>query len=168
MTQIRPEAEEDHWNIHYNSETCDPTEENFATITFKLGNKNLSQTFYIDPEQDKVKVILSKDVYLTAETKTDSTLTNISIRINLESKAAYTIDNITLNVPGLSMPLFIDNLNQTVSKGTQTVNIDYNGEVELLEKQNNRMNLLKGHLEIKNTEGISKRIDFSLPFKANW
>lgn len=168
LTQIRPEAEGDQWNIHYNSETCDPTEENFATITFKLGNKNLSQTFYIDPEQDKVKVTLSKDVYLTAETKTDSLIANITIRLNLESEENYIIDNITLNVPGLSLPLFIDNLNQAVSKGTQTVNISYNGEVELVEKQNNRMNLLKGHLEIKNTEGVSKRIDFSLPFKANW
>lgn len=170
LTQMRAEQADTAWNVYYNYATCDPSEENSALITFRIGGRPLAQQFFIDLNQNKIQLFPTKEMYLTA-TRQDSVLKNITVRMNMDSKSPkkVSIYNITLNVPGLSKPLFIDNLNLVIEAvGVQTIQVTYNGEVELLFPQNYKGDLLKGHLEVTDSEGSNRRIDFSLPFKANW
>jgi len=169
LTQLRGEQTNKEWKIFYNYETCDPTEENFASITFRPGGKLLSQKFYIDLNQNCIQLFPSKEVYLTAAEKNDSLVSNLSVRMNIEARGNYTITGLTLNVPGLSKPLFADDLNIHIQNGNnQTIIISYPESIELLQKQNYRRNILKGYMEVKNEENANKRVDFSLPFKTNW
>lgn len=169
LTQLRGEQTNKEWKIFYNYETCDPAEENFASITFRPGGKLLSQKFYIDLNQNCIQLFPSKEVYLTAAEKNDSLVSNLSVRMNIEARGNYTITGLTLNVPGLSKPLFADDLNIHIQNGNnQTIIISYPESIELLQKQNYRRNILKGYMEVKNEENANKRVDFSLPFKTNW
>lgn len=170
LTQLRAEAKDKQWNIYYDYSTCDPSEENAASVTFRLGGKSVAQKFYIDVNQGKVNIYPAKDVYLTATTKSDTNLTDVKVRMNLESKTpgTFTVKNITFNVPGLGTPLFLDDADIAIKMGTQTINILCPGEFELLERQDYKLNLLKGYMEIEDGDGNIKRVDFSLPFRANW
>lgn len=170
LTQMRAEQAGQAWKVYYNYETCDPAEINSGSVSFRIGGRPLSQEFFIDVNQSKIQLFPTKEMYLTA-TRQDSILTNIGVRMNMDSKSAkkVTIYNITLNVPGLTTPLFIDNLNLVIqSAGVQTIQVTYNGEVGLLSAQNYKGDLLKGHLEVMDADGNNRRVDFSLPFKANW
>lgn len=170
LTQMRAEQAGQAWKVYYNYETCDPAEINSGSVSFRIGGRPLSQEFFIDVNQSKIQLFPTKEMYLTA-TRRDSILTNIGVRMNMDSKSAkkVTIYNITLNVPGLTTPLFIDNLNLVIqSAGVQTIQVTYNGEVGLLSAQNYKGDLLKGHLEVMDADGNNRRVDFSLPFKANW
>lgn len=170
LTQMRAEQAGQAWSVYYNYETCDPSEVNSGSVSFRIGGRPLMQEFFIDVNQTRIQLFPTKEMYLTA-TRRDSMLTNIGVRMNMDSKSAkkVTIYNITLNVPGLTTPLFIDNLNLVIqSAGVQTIQVTYNGEVGLLSAQNYKSDLLKGHLEVMDADGNNRRVDFSLPFKANW
>lgn len=170
LTQIRTEQEGKNWQVFYNYETCDPGEENSATISFRIGGHPLIHRFYVDVNGDKIRLAPTKEMYLTA-TRKDSLLTNIVVRMNLDCQSAQKVRiyQVTLDVPGLDKPLFIDNQNLTVEgKGLQTLQVTYPGSAILLSAQNYRSNLLKGHLEVLDEENHTHRVDFSLPFKANW
>lgn len=170
-TQLRAEVDGNKWNVYYDYATCDAGEENLVTVTFRLGGKAVTQKFYIDLNQGKINIYPTKEVYLTAGTKSDTLLTDIKMRMNLESKSkdACVVKSVTVNVPGLDNPLYVEDADVTVKGvGTQTLNILFSGNFELLQKQDYRLNLLKGYMEVQNGEGVTKRVDFSLPFRANW
>ena len=110
-------------------------------------------------------------MFLTAKVKSDTTLSEIVVRMNVEvhSRGLYLIKSLTLNVPGLETPLFIDNIKSPVKEGgTQNIQAVYHGTVGILEKQNFRKNILKGYMEVADQKGNTRRVDFSLPFQANW
>lgn len=170
LSQLRAEQADKAWKIFYNYETCDPSEENSASVSFRIGGRPLVQQFYVDVNQDKVQLAPTKEMYLTA-TRQDSLLTNIVVRMNLDCQTTkkVRIFSITLDVPGLDKPLFIDNQNLIIQgKGMQTLQVTFNGSAILLNAQNYRGNLLKGFLELLDEENNTHRVDFSLPFKANW
>lgn len=170
LTQLRAEQADKEWKVYYNYETCDPSEENPATISFRIGGTPLVQKFYVDVNQDKIQLFPTKEVYLTA-TRTDAQLSNITVRMNVDSRSSekVTIYNITLDVPGLNQPLFQDDLLLVIDAvGPQTLRFTYSGTAELLSAQNYRGNLLKGHMEVMKEDQSIHRVDFSLPFKANW
>lgn len=170
LSQMRTEQDGKNWQVFYNYETCDPSEENSATVSFRIGGRPLIHEFYVDVNQDKIRLMPTREMYLTA-TRKDSLLTNIVVRMNLDCKSArkVRIYQVTLDVPGLDKPLFIDNQNLAVEgKGLQTLQVTYSGSAILLSAQNYRSNLLKGHLEVLDEENRTHRVDFSLPFKANW
>ena len=52
-------------------------------------------------------------VYLTAESESDSTLTNINIRMTINSKYAnaFTVQNLVLEIPGCANTLIKNNIN---------------------------------------------------------
>lgn len=171
LSQLRGEQADKQWNIHYTTEGCNPSEENMASISFRLGNKNVAHKFYIDLSQGKVNIFPTREVSLVAKTKSDTLLSDITMRMNLESKSKgeYTIKSITVNIPGIATPLLLDDLDITVNGiGTQTLNILYPGDFELIQGQGYKLNLLKGYMEIENESGTITRVDFSLPFRPNW
>lgn len=170
LTQLRAEQQDSIWQVRYNDETCSASEENSATVTFRFGGHPLNHRFYVDVEQDKIRLIPTKEVYLMA-TRQDSLLSGITVRMNLNVGKAQKLKiyAITLDVPGLDKPLFIENLDLLVTDSSmQTLQTTFNGTAVLLKAQHYRSNLLKGHLEVLDEKSNIHRVDFSLPFKANW
>ncbi len=170
LTQLRAEQQDSIWRVRYNYETCSASEENSGTIGFRFGGHPLNHRFYVDVEQKDIRLTPMKEVYLTA-TRRDSLLSGITMRINLNvgKVQQLKIYAITLDVPGLDKPLFIDNLGLSVTdSGMQTLQTTFGGTAILLKAQNYRSNLLKGHLEVLDEKNNIHRVDFSLPFKANW
>lgn len=170
LTQLRAEQNEKKWKVNYNYATCDLSEENSGAIIFRIGGKTLTNNFYPNLSANEIQVRPTKEMYLTANRRDSSSVSNIKIRMNMESNSSKSIRiyNITLNIPGLSEPLFVNDLNLIIdSPGIQSVQFTYNGTIGVLEGQNNRENLLRGYMEIIQ-DGKNRRVDFSLPFKANW
>ena len=171
LTQLRAELKERHWHVFYDYGTCDPAEENSAKITFKIGEKFVVHQFFADINQGKIDVYPTKEMYLTAKHKSDTSLGEIVIRMNVEvhSPGVCLVKELMLNVPGLENPLFADNLRIPVKEGgVQSIQVVYHGTVNILEKQGYRKNILKGYMEVTDQKGNSRRVDFSLPFQANW
>lgn len=171
LTRLRTESKDGEWYVFYDYETCDPSEENGGKITFRIGGKPLVHSFFADVDQNEIKVFPTKEMYLTAKTKSDTTLSEITVRMNVEvhSRGLYLIKSLTLNVPGLETSLFIDNIKSPVKEGgTQSIQAVCHGTVGIREKQNFRKNVLKGYMEVADQKGNIRRVDFSLPFQANW
>ncbi len=170
LTQLRAEQQDSIWQVRYNYETCSASEENLATVGFRFGGHPLNHRFYVDVEQDNIRLTPTKEVYLTA-TRQDSLLSGITIRMNINVGKAQKLKiyAITLDVPGLDKPLFIENPGLLVTGcGMQTLQTTFKGTAILLKPQNHRGNLLKGHLEVADEKNNIHRVNFSLPFKANW
>ena len=170
LTQLRAEQQDSIWQVRYNYETCSASEENSATVGFRFGGHPLNHRFYVDVEQDNIRLTPTKEVYLTA-TRQDSLLSGITVRMNINVSKAQKLKiyAITLDVPGLDKPLFINNPGLLVTdSGMQTLQAAFDGTAILLKPQNYRSNLLKGHLEVSDEKNNIHRVDFSLPFKANW
>lgn len=142
-----------------------------VTVNTKIGGKSVPHRFTFIVHRLKIKLYPEKTVYLTASTKNDSIAGQINIRIPIKSEysSPYTIRSISLEVPGLSEPLFMDNLDITVNRKQETVNVYYDREIELLHQLNNRTDMVKGSIDVEiPDEQIDARIDFSLPVKTNW
>lgn len=170
LTQLRAEQQDSIWRVRYNYETCSVSEENSGTIGFRFGGHPLNHRFYVDIEQNNIRLTPTKEVYLTA-TRRDSLLSGITVRMNLNVGKAQKLKiyAITLDVPGLDKPLFINNPGLLVTdSGRQTLQTTFEGTAVLLKAQNYRSNLLKGHFEVLDEKNNIHRVDFSLPFKANW
>lgn len=170
-TQIMSEQTPDGIEVQYNYDNCFFDDRNGIKVTFRLGSRNVVHEFFYTIKKHEVEIWPEQTAYLTSREKTDSTLNNIEIRIHLKSghKNPYVIKSMALEVPGLGDPLFIDNLNTTVTNKEYTLGLTWIGEVELLKKQNNTLNMLKGYMDVEvPEEEVSKRVHFSLPFRANW
>lgn len=144
---------------------------NEVTVNTRIGGKTVPHQFTFVVRKSGVKLYPEKTMYLTASTKNDSIVGQINIRIPIRSgyNSPYTIRSISLDVPGLAQPVFMDNLDITVGRKQETVTIDYEGEIELLARLNNRMDMVSGSMDVEiPAEEIDTRIDFSLPVKTNW
>lgn len=157
--------------VKYNYEGSVYDEENSVTVNFRFGGKGVPHKFFYTVKKYQVEVWPEKTLYLTATEKEGDVLMTINIRMSMKSahKNAYLIKSMTLDVPGLSEPLFFDDLDKKVSAQEATLNFTWTGNVRILDAQNNKLNLLKGNMDIEiPDENINKRVDFSLSFKANW
>lgn len=171
LTQLRAELKEGKWHVFYDYATCDPSEENSGKMTFKIGERSFVHSFFVDINQNQIDVYPTKEMYLTAKHKSDTTLGEIVVRMNVEvhSDGVYLIKSLMLDVPGLENALFMDDMRIPVKeKGMQSIQVVYRDTVNILEKQNFRKNVLKGYMEVTDRKGNSRRVDFSLPFQANW
>lgn len=170
-TQLASEHRGEEIAVTYAYDGCAYDEENAVTASFRLDGKTVPHKFFFTVKKYEVAVWPEKTIYLTSKEKSDSTLTSISIRIPIKNEQGgpVVITDMTLQVPGLSEPLFLDGLNTTVSAKESTLSLTWIGEVELLRKQNVRLNMLRGNMMVEvPAEGITKRIDFSTAFQANW
>lgn len=76
---------------------------------------------------------------------------------------------LTLEVPGLSQPLYFDDLNVSVSGiGEQTIVVNYGGRVSVVKGQEGRVGMLKGQLEVLDSDERTHRVALSLPYQCNW
>ena len=144
---------------------------NEVTVNVRIGGKAVPHKFTFMVRKFGIKLYPQKTVYLTASTKNDSIVGQINIRIPIKSEYStpYTIRNITLTVPGLAAPLFIDGVDFTSSRKEDTFILDYDDEIEVLSLLKGRLDMVKGSMDIEiPAEDIDTRIDFSLPLKTNW
>lgn len=170
-TQMTAQHEDAVIVVRYDYSGCSYDDENSVKATLRIGGKAVTHEFFFKIKKYAVEIWPEKTVYLTAAEKSDSTLSDIGIRVFIKSKekVSYTVNTLTIEVPGLSEPLFLDNLNTTFKAAESTLNITWIGTVGLNKAQGFKMNMLRGNMEIEvPSEGIVKRIDFSLPFKPNW
>lgn len=170
-TQLQSEQQGNMIVVRYAYDGCYHDDENKIRATLRVGGKPVQHDIFFTIKQYEVDVWPEKTVYLTAVAKTDSTLTDVGVRIFIKSKHdnPYKITTLTLEVPGLSEPLFLDNLNTTFPSKEATLNVTWLGTIDVLRKQNNRLNMLKGNMDVEvPEEGVSRRVDFALPFQANW
>lgn len=157
--------------VRYAYDGCAHDDQNEITAMVKIGGKSVKHSIYYTIKQYDMEIFPERTIYLTAVNQTDSTLTDVGVRIFVKSNHSnpFRINTLTLEVPGLSEPLFIDNLNTMFKAKEATLNVTWIGTVNLLKKQNNRLNMLRGNMEIEvPEENIIKRVDFALPFQANW
>lgn len=157
--------------VKYNYDNCLFNDKNSVTVTLRIGGKPVKNTFYFTVKKYDVAIWPDQTAYLTAVHKTDTLLTDIQVRIHMQSKHddPYLVRSMTLDVPGLGETLFLDDLNIQLDKRTSNLQVTWNGSIPLPKSQNNRLNMLKGSMEIEiPEEGILKHIQFSLPFRANW
>ncbi len=168
-TKLAAQPHGDVITVTYDYDGCAWDEENGVTVTMRLNNKNVAHKFHYTVKKNAVEVYPEKTVYLTASDKGDGVVTNIEIRMTIHSDLGgpYTVKNVTLEVPGLSEPLFLDYLDMTFDATTSTLNVTWVRGTEIIRKQSYRLNMLRGHMEVE-IRGATKRVDFALPFKANW
>lgn len=171
LAQLRAELQDRKWHILYDYSTCDPMEENKCEVIFVINGKRLTHTFYVDIAQNEIHLLPEKEIYLNAQNKTDSTISNINIRMQVQNKSKNTciLQGIVLEVPGLEMSLYVENLNVVFQGGcSQTLSFIYTDIVRLLGKQNFRKNILQGYFDVVDEWQTRKVKRFSLPFQANW
>lgn len=157
--------------VRYAWDGCAYDDQNVIRATVRVGNKPIHHDIYFTIKQFDVEIWPERTIYLTAVDQTDSTLTDVGVRIFIKSKHnnPFRINTLTIEVPGLSEPLFLDNLNTLFTSKEATLNVTWLGTVKLLKKQNNRLNMLKGNMDVEvPEEGVGRRVDFALPFQANW
>lgn len=171
--EMRYDVEHDNGRIvvKYNVAGAEYDVENTVTVNVKIGGRMVPHKFAYTVRKTGLKIWPDKTVYLTAEHKSDSLLTNIDVRMHVVSQngVEFVVNSILLEVPGVAEPLFIDNINQKITKREQTLAFTYIGTTEPLETQYSKLNMLRGYMTVEvPSQGIDTRIDFSLPFKANW
>ena len=171
LTQIRAEERDGEWHVLYDCSTCDPAEENKGEVSFTIGGQRMTHTFYVDVAQAEVCMYPEKELYLTAQEKTDTTVSRVNLRMNVrnDGRGNCTLQGVTLEVPGLEMPLYRGDLNVVIKGGnTRSVQVFFPEEIRILEKLNLRKNILQGNFEVVDEQGNIQVVEFSLSFQANW
>lgn len=159
-------------HILYNADDCLETEENAVEATFRIGGKAVSHKFYIDVAGQMMTVIPEGKVYLTAENQSDSTLTNINIRMNLNSRYAntFTVQSLILEIPGCANTLIKNNIDIPYKGiGSYVLDVTAEGEWERTPIKKYQVAFVKGSMEIRNdkTNEVA-RVIINLPYVANW
>ncbi len=155
--------------VSYNVAGAEYDVENTVTVNLKIGGKTVPHKFAYTARRPGKKLWPDKTAYLTAGVVTDSLMTNIDVRMDIVSPngGQYTLNSVMLEVPGMSKPLCFDNLNMKIDRKEQQLVFTYIGDVEPAATQYGKLNMLRGYLIVDDGSGDA-RIDFSLPFKANW
>jgi hypothetical protein len=154
--------------VTYDYSGCAWDEENGITAGFRFGGKSVPHRFFFTVKKHRLELWPEKTVYLTAKER-DSLATDVEIRMSVHSglQTPYTVKALTLEVPGISAPILLSPLDISFQAPESTLQVTWNKGSETLRTQNNRLNMLRGNMEVE-IEGAIHRIDFSLPFKTNW
>lgn len=159
-------------HILYNADDCLETEENAVEATFRIGGKPVSHKFYIDVAGQMMTVMPEGKVYLTAESESDSTLTNINIRMTINSKYAnaFTVQNLVLEIPGCANTLIKNNINIPYKGiGSYVLDVTAEGDWKRVPLKKYQVAFVKGSMEIRNEQTNEvARIIINLPYVANW
>lgn len=159
-------------HIFYNADDCLETEENAVEATFRIGGKAVSHKFYIDVAGQMMTVMPEGKVYLTAESESDSTLTNINIRMTLNSKYSnsFTVQNLVLEIPGCANTLIKNNINIPYKGiGSYVLDVTADGDWKRVPLKKYQVAFVKGSMEIRNEQtGEVARVVINLPYIANW
>jgi septum formation topological specificity factor MinE len=158
--------------IVYSYEDCSEDEKNKISVSYKYGNNKVDKDFYFDVTSNKVQIFTRGDILMKATSKDDSYVSAYTCDFTLVSKyeAAYIIDKIILEWPGLT-PVTISNIGKEFSgKGVQNLILEVNESIDLRKSSSKNKPAIDGTIffKIKST-GETKRYKFySQSIKTDW
>ncbi len=158
--------------IKYEYEDCSEDEKNKISVSYKYGNTKVDKDFYFDVASNKVQIYTRGDILMKASGKDEDQVSAYLVDITLISKyeAAYLIDKVILEWPGLS-PVTISNIGKEFSgKGVQNLILEVNEAIDLRKSSSKNKPAIDGTIffKIKNT-GETKRYKFySQTIKTDW
>lgn len=157
--------------VKYQFDGAEYDRTNEVTVNVRIGGKLVPHKFTFIVRKFSIKLYPQQTVYLTASSKSDSIVSQINIRIPIKSEYStpYIVRSITLTVPGLANPIFLDNINFTSGRKDETIIVNYDNDMEVLSLLNGKLDMVRGSMEVEiPKEGIDARIEFALPLKTNW
>ncbi|MBE9488324.1 MAG: hypothetical protein IMY73_03975, partial [Bacteroidetes bacterium] len=158
------------WSLTYDYSTCYPDEENIINVTWVVNGKTLKNSFYIDLEQESVKLKPVKEIIFTGTKDAEMSLTDVKMNMNIETNdnKSYTIKKITIKAPCFNSVIVFKNLDKVCeSKGIHNIETTLERDVMINNKSSIISKLLQGSMEIK-FNGNTKIVDFSIPYSTNW
>jgi hypothetical protein len=158
--------------INYGYEDCSVDDRNKISVSYKYGNNKVDKDFYFDVTSNKVQIFTRGDILMKASSKDDDNVASYTVDITLGSKyeAAFVIDKVILEWPGLT-PVTISNVGKEFSgKGIQNLILEVNESVDLRKSSSKNKPAMDGTIffKIKST-GETKRYKFySQSVKTDW
>lgn len=175
-SQIKVRQSGDTFTITYDAVDCLPEEENFLNVEFRINGKRIDSKFLISTasaDDGNFLVVPEGRVILSAETVSEDggKLRNIGVSLTLNNRGGqpFVLQSLELNVPELSVPLVIDELeDEYTAKGIIQVKLLTEGEFALKEKSSS-LQFVQGALTVVNKKTKeAKRIRLSLPYAVKW
>lgn len=163
------------YRITYDTSDCLPDEDNYLTVSFRVRGKKVEHRMSLSgiTSTDKFSVVPEGSVTLTADSvSSDAALiTGLNIRLTLNNRGTtdFGVKALELNVPGLAVPVIVDDLDAVYSsRGLVKINCRVQGDIRLSDS-GGTSRLLGGRIMLVNPVTgsiISTRL--SLPFTKNW
>lgn len=174
-SQIKTRQAGDKFTITYDAVDCLPEEENFINVEFRINGKRIDSKFLISTasaDDGNFLVVPESRIILSAETVADDgKLRNIGVSLTLNNRGGqpFVLQSLELNVPELSVPLVIDELeDEYTAKGIIQVKLLAEGEFATKEKSSS-LQFVQGALTVVNKKTKeAKRIRLSLPYAVKW
>lgn len=175
-SQIKTRQAGDKFTITYDAVDCLPEEENFINVEFRINGKRIDSKFLISTasaDDGNFLVVPEGRVILSAETVSEDggKLRNIGVNLTLNNRGGqpFVLQSLELNVPELSVPLVIDELeDEYTAKGIIQVKLLAEGEFATKEKSSS-LQFVQGALTVVNKKTKeAKRIRLSLPYAVKW
>ena len=137
--------------IKYGYEDCMEDEKNFIEVKYKYGNHKPEKKFYFDVTSNKVKIFLRGDINMKAADKDDDNVNSYNCDMTLVAKydAAFVIDKVILNWPGLS-PVTIDGIGKEFSgKGVHSFVFSVSEAINLRKSSSKNKSEIEGTIFYK-------------------
>lgn len=169
-TQLNADIDGTKVIVTYNCDNCGYGEEAPVTVTFRLGNRYATYTFYAAADRVRPDIRPEGTMTLRATEKKGNTLSGVAIRMDVNSKykGSYILNSVELTVPGVDGPMIVENIDKEFKEGRSIINITAEGPYDILERLNFRQNMLEGRMSVTLDDGQVDRIGFALPFRPNW
>lgn len=158
--------------INYGYEDCVEGEKNMISVSYRFGNDKTDKTFYFDVTSNKVQIFIKGDILLKATNKDADNVNAYTCDITLISKyeAAFVIDKVILEWPGLT-PVTLSNVGKEFSgKGVQNLILEVNEAIDLLKSSSKNKSSIDGTIFFKvKSSGETKRYNFyGQTIKTDW
>lgn len=122
------------YRITYDTSDCLPDEYNYLTVSFRVRGKKVEHRMSLNgiTSTDKFSVVPEGSVTLTADSvSSDAALiTGLNIRLTLNNRGTtdFGVKALELNVPGLAVPVIVDDLDAVYSsRGLVKINCRVQG-----------------------------------------
>jgi len=137
--------------IKYGYEDCMEDEKNLITVAYRYGNSKPKKTFYFDVTSNKVKIFLRGDINMKAADKDADNVNSYKCDMTVVSKydAAFVIDKVILNWPGMS-PVTIEGIGKEFSgKGVHSFVFDVSEAIDLRKSSSKNKSEIEGTIFYK-------------------
>lgn len=149
--------------IKYGYEDCMEDEKNSISVSYRFGNNKVDKTFYFDVTSNMVKIFIRGDIIMKATDKDDDNINSYNCEITLISKydAAFIVDKVIFDWPGLS-PVTVSNIGKEFSgKGVQNLVLEVSEPIDLRKSSSKNKPAMDGTIFYKAKEtGETKRYRF--------
>ena len=158
--------------IQYGFEDCSEEDKNMIGVSYRFGNNKVDKVFYFDVTSNKVQIFTKGDILLKSTNKDADNVLAYTCEITLVSKyeAAFVIDKVILEWPGLT-PVTLSNIGKEFTgKGVQTLALEINEPIDMRKSSSKNKSAIDGTIFFKiKSSGETKRYKFySQTIKTDW